>query len=112
MLVTSEASKIRKKKEEEERRRMMAEGFEKLQAALDAKVAERMAVQKVNEGLKAVRKKCSLGLHCLCVHLRVVRAASCVKNKSHLPRAHSYTHLVLLMFRNNLFINNPFIKLI
>merc|ERR1719289_343442 len=53
MLVTSEASKIRKKKEEEERRRMMAEGFEKLQAALDAKVAERMAVQKVNEGLKA-----------------------------------------------------------
>merc|ERR1712198_792601 len=50
MLVTSEASKIRKKKEEEERRRMMAEGFEKLQAALDAKVAERMAVQKVNEG--------------------------------------------------------------
>jgi len=52
-LVTSEASKIRKKKEEEERRRMMAEGFEKLQAALDAKVAERMAVQKVNEGLKA-----------------------------------------------------------
>merc|ERR1719369_2354231 len=53
MLVTFEASKIRKKKEEEERRRMMAEGFEKLQAALDAKVAERMAVQKVNEGLKA-----------------------------------------------------------
>merc|ERR1719187_612502 len=53
MLVTSEASKIRKKKEEEERRKMMAEGFDKLKKALDEKVAARMKVQKVNDGLKA-----------------------------------------------------------
>merc|ERR1712121_288756 len=53
MLVVSESAKIRKKKEEEERRKMMAEGFEKLQAALQAKVADREKVQKINEGLKA-----------------------------------------------------------
>merc|ERR1712243_410049 len=53
MLVTSEAGKIRKKREEEERRRMMAEGFDKLQKALDEKVAARAAVQAVNEDLKA-----------------------------------------------------------
>merc|ERR1711970_624812 len=47
------SAKIRKKKEEEERRKMMAEGFEKLQAALQAKVADREKVQKINEGLKA-----------------------------------------------------------
>merc|ERR1712025_439583 len=38
---------------EEERRRMMAEGFEKLAAAVAEKVAAREKVQKVNEGLKA-----------------------------------------------------------
>ena len=54
MLVVSEAGKIRKKKEEEERRALMAAGFEKLKAAVDEKVAARAAVQKVNEGLKAV----------------------------------------------------------
>jgi len=53
MLVVSEGAKIRKKKEEEERRRMMAEGFDKLQKALDEKVAARAAVQAVNEDLKA-----------------------------------------------------------
>merc|ERR1719391_1670103 len=53
MLVTSEGAKIRKKKEEEERRRMMAEGFDKLQKALDEKVAARAAVQAVNEDPKA-----------------------------------------------------------
>merc|ERR1712212_1222420 len=53
MLVTSEGAKIRKKKEEEERRKMMAEGFDKLKKALDEKVAARMKVQKVNDGLKA-----------------------------------------------------------
>merc|ERR1719348_2586043 len=53
MLVVSEAGKIRKKKEEEERRALMAAGFEKLKAAVDEKVAARMAVQKVNDGLKA-----------------------------------------------------------
>merc|ERR1712235_30516 len=53
MLVVSEAGKIRKKREEEERRRMMAEGFDKLQKALDEKVAARAAVQAVNEDLKA-----------------------------------------------------------
>merc|ERR1712168_278438 len=50
MLVVSESAKIRKKKES---RKMMAEGFEKLQAALQAKVADREKVQKINEGLKA-----------------------------------------------------------
>ena len=54
MLVMSEGAKIRKKREEEERRRMMAEGFDKLQKALDEKVAARAAVQAVNEDLKAV----------------------------------------------------------
>merc|ERR1712042_320836 len=53
MLVVSEGAMIRKKKEEEERRRMMAEGFDKLQKALDEKVAARAAVQAVNEDLKA-----------------------------------------------------------
>merc|ERR1712121_413839 len=53
MLVVSEGAKIRKKKEEEERKRMMAEGFDKLQKALDEKVAARAAVQAVNEDLKA-----------------------------------------------------------
>merc|ERR1712002_329284 len=53
MLVTSEGAKIRKKKEEEERRKMMAEGFDKLQKALDEKVAARAAVQAINEDLKA-----------------------------------------------------------
>merc|ERR1712240_902100 len=53
MLATSEGAKIRKKKEEEERRKMMAEGFDKLQKALDEKVAARAAVQAVNEDLKA-----------------------------------------------------------
>jgi len=53
MLVTAESGKIRKKKEEEERKRMMAEGFDKLQKALDEKVAARAAVQAVNEDLKA-----------------------------------------------------------
>jgi len=53
MLVMSEGAKIRKKREEEERRRMMAEGFDKLQKALDEKVAARAAVQAVNEDLKA-----------------------------------------------------------
>merc|ERR1711931_272968 len=53
MLVVSESAKIRKKKEEEERRKMMAEGFEKLQAALEAKIADRAAVQAINEDLKA-----------------------------------------------------------
>jgi len=53
MLVISEGAKIRKKKEEEERRRMMAEGFDKLQKALDEKVAARAAVQSINEELKA-----------------------------------------------------------
>merc|ERR1712121_505649 len=53
MLVVSEGAKIRKKREEEERRRMMAEGFDKLQKALDEKVAARAAVQAVNEDLKA-----------------------------------------------------------
>jgi len=52
MLVTSESAKIRKKKEEEERRALMAAGFEKLQAALDEKVAARVAVEKINKGLK------------------------------------------------------------
>merc|ERR1719249_498464 len=61
MLITSEAGKIRKKREEEERRRLMAEGFDKLQKALDEKVAARAAVQAVNEDLKAklaVTKDC------------------------------------------------------
>merc|ERR1712002_962816 len=53
MLVTAESGKIRKKIEEEERRRLMAEGFDKLQKALDEKVAARAAVQAVNEDLKA-----------------------------------------------------------
>merc|ERR1719193_1851355 len=53
MVVVGASADIRKKKEEEERRRMMAEGFEKLKAAVDEKVAARAAVQKVNEGLKA-----------------------------------------------------------
>jgi len=53
MLVVSEGAKIRKKKEEEERRKMMAEGFEKLQGALNEKIAAREAVQAINEGLKA-----------------------------------------------------------
>merc|ERR1719334_2030390 len=53
MLVTSEGAKIRKKKEEEERRKMMAEGFDKLQKALNEKVAAREAVQAVNVDLKA-----------------------------------------------------------
>merc|ERR1740131_478865 len=53
MLVVSESAKIRKKAEEEVRRKMMAEGFEKLQAALQAKVADREKVQKINEGLRA-----------------------------------------------------------
>merc|ERR1712002_1124485 len=53
MLVTSEGAKIRKKKEEEERRKMMAEGFDKLQKALDEKVAARAAVQAINVDLKA-----------------------------------------------------------
>merc|ERR1712002_909413 len=48
MLVVSEGAKIRKKKEEEERRKMMAEGFDKLQKALNEKVAARVAVQAVN----------------------------------------------------------------
>ena len=54
MLVTSESAKIRKKKEEEERRALMAAGFEKLQAALDEKVSARVAVEKINKGLKEV----------------------------------------------------------
>merc|ERR1719365_226810 len=61
MLVMSEGAKIRKKREEEERRRLMAEGFDKLQKALDEKVAARAAVQAVNEDLKAklaVTKDC------------------------------------------------------
>merc|ERR1719342_1021116 len=53
MLVVSEGAKIRKKKEEEERRKLMAEGFDKLQKALNEKVAARAAVQAVNEDLKA-----------------------------------------------------------
>merc|ERR1712002_948021 len=53
MLVVSEGAKIRKKKEEEERRKIMAEGFEKLQGALNEKIAAREAVQAINEGLKA-----------------------------------------------------------
>merc|ERR1712168_319885 len=53
MLVTSEGAKIRKKKEEEERRKLMAEGFDKLQKALNEKIAARAAVQAVNEDLKA-----------------------------------------------------------
>merc|ERR1711970_928272 len=53
MLVVSESAKIRKKAEEEARRKMMAEGFEKLQAALQAKVADREKVQAINEDLKA-----------------------------------------------------------
>merc|ERR1712121_169506 len=53
MLVVSEGAKIRKKAEEEARRKMMAEGFEKLQAALEAKIADRAAVQAINEDLKA-----------------------------------------------------------
>jgi len=53
MLVVSESAKIRKKAEEEARRKMMAEGFEKLQAALEAKIADRAAVQAINEDLKA-----------------------------------------------------------
>merc|ERR1711990_1229736 len=53
MLVVSEGAKIRKKKEEEERRRMMAEGFDKLQAALNEKIAAREAVQAINADLKA-----------------------------------------------------------
>merc|ERR1712002_1077941 len=52
MLVVSEGAKIRKKREEEERRKMMAEGFDKLQKALNEKVAARAAVQAVNEDLK------------------------------------------------------------
>merc|ERR1719462_872937 len=53
MVVVGASADIRKKKEEEERRRMMAEGFEKLAAAVAEKVAAREKVQKVNEGLKA-----------------------------------------------------------
>merc|ERR1712002_777477 len=53
MLVVGASADIRKKKEEEERRRMMAEGFEKLAAAVAEKVAAREKVQAVNEGLKA-----------------------------------------------------------
>merc|ERR1719348_1293734 len=53
MVVVGESAKIRKKKEEEERRRIMAEGFEKLAAAVAEKVAAREKVQAVNEGLKA-----------------------------------------------------------
>merc|ERR1712002_1185294 len=53
MLVVSEGAKIRKKREEEERRKMMAEGFDKLQKALNEKVAAREAVQAVNVDLKA-----------------------------------------------------------
>jgi len=53
MVVVGASADIRKKKEEEERRRMMAEGFEKLKAAVDEKVAARAAVQAVNEGLRA-----------------------------------------------------------
>ena len=64
MLVTSEAGKIRKKREEEERRRMMAEGFDKLQKALDEKVAARAAVQAVNEDLKAV-SQCTMAKNSL-----------------------------------------------
>ena len=56
MVVVGASADIRKKKEEEERRRMMAEGFEKLAAAVAEKVAAREKVQKVNEGLKAVRR--------------------------------------------------------
>ena len=58
MVVVGASADIRKKKEEEERRRMMAEGFEKLAAAVAEKVAAREKVQKVNEGLKAVRTDC------------------------------------------------------
>ena len=54
MLVVSEGSKIRKKREEEERRKMMAEGFHKLQDALNEKIAAREAVQAINSDLKAV----------------------------------------------------------
>ena len=36
----------------EERRKLMAEGFDKLQKALNEKVAAREAVQAVNQGLK------------------------------------------------------------
>merc|ERR1712136_458016 len=53
MLVVSEGAKIRKKREEEERRKLMAEGFDKLQKALNEKVAAREAVQAVNVDLKA-----------------------------------------------------------
>merc|ERR1712142_38190 len=53
MVVVGASADIRKKKEEEGRRRMMAEGFEKLAAAVAEKVAAREKVQKVNEGLKA-----------------------------------------------------------
>ena len=54
MLVVSEGAKIRKKREEEERRKLMAEGFDKLQKALNEKVAAREAVQAINNDLKAV----------------------------------------------------------
>jgi len=53
MLVVGASGEIKRKKAEEERRRMMAEGFGKLKAALDEKVAARAAVQAVNEGLRA-----------------------------------------------------------
>merc|ERR1712243_51550 len=53
MLVVSEGAKIRKKREEEERRKLMAEGFDKLQKALNEKVAAREAVQAINNDLKA-----------------------------------------------------------
>merc|ERR1711872_1214666 len=53
MVVVGASADIRKKKEEEERRRIMAEGFEKLAAAVGEKVAAREKVQAVNEGLKA-----------------------------------------------------------
>jgi len=52
MVVVGESAKIRKKKEEEERRRLMAEGFHKLEEMLEGKVAERKAVEGVNNGLK------------------------------------------------------------
>merc|ERR1719391_1105097 len=52
MVVVGESEKIRKKKEEEERRRLMAEGFHKLEEMLAGKVAERKAVEDVNNGLK------------------------------------------------------------
>merc|ERR1719419_2114585 len=52
MVVVGESAKIRKKKEEEERRRLMAEGFHKLEEMLAGKVAERKAVEGVNDSLK------------------------------------------------------------